>query len=81
MANSAYNSIQLIFFFCYELVLTGYGVCLAVARSFLQVAATEEVASPLRVVQIEGLVISLSLVLDFYINGKPENPRNIKFLA
>ncbi|CAB4263602.1 unnamed protein product [Prunus armeniaca] len=28
-----------------------------VARSFLQVAATEEVASPLRVVQIEGLVI------------------------
>ncbi|KAK9991349.1 hypothetical protein SO802_026334 [Lithocarpus litseifolius] len=27
------------------------------ARSFLQVAATEEVASPLRVVQIEGLVI------------------------
>ncbi|KAL6269124.1 hypothetical protein ACE6H2_026035 [Prunus campanulata] len=27
-----------------------------VARSFLQVAETEEVASPLRVVQIEGLV-------------------------
>ncbi|KAJ6334157.1 hypothetical protein OIU78_011127, partial [Salix suchowensis] len=27
------------------------------ARSFLQVAATEEVASPLRVVQIEGLVV------------------------
>lgn len=30
----------------------------AMARSFLQVAATEEVATPLRVVQIEGLVIS-----------------------
>ncbi|XP_022734945.1 eukaryotic translation initiation factor 3 subunit H-like isoform X2 [Durio zibethinus] len=29
----------------------------SMARSFLQVAATEEVASPLRVVQIEGLVI------------------------
>ncbi|GLT98455.1 hypothetical protein SLE2022_159590 [Rubroshorea leprosula] len=29
----------------------------AMARSFLQVASTEEVASPLRVVQIEGLVI------------------------
>ena len=29
------------------------------ARSFLQVAATEEVAPPLRVVQIEGLVIEI----------------------
>ncbi|KAA8533701.1 hypothetical protein F0562_031218 [Nyssa sinensis] len=29
------------------------------ARSFLQVAATEEVASPLRVVQIEGLFTCL----------------------
>ncbi|CAI0448547.1 unnamed protein product [Linum tenue] len=28
-----------------------------IARSFLQVAATEEVATPLRVVQIEGLVM------------------------
>ena len=33
----------------------------AMARSFLQVASTEEVAPPLRVVQIEGLVVSLSL--------------------
>jgi hypothetical protein len=29
------------------------------ARSFLQVAATEEVVTPLRVVQIEGLVIQI----------------------
>jgi hypothetical protein len=31
--------------------------CAAMARSFLQVAATEEVAPPLRAVQIEGLVL------------------------
>lgn len=34
------------------------------ARSFLQVAATEEVASPLRVVQIEGLVMEFTI--NFY---------------
>lgn len=34
-------------------------VVVAAVRSFLQVAVTEEVASPLRVVQIEGLVIDL----------------------
>lgn len=39
------------------------------ARSFLQVAATEEVASPLRVVQIEGLVTLLSLNLLFVHDG------------
>ncbi|CAL9019792.1 unnamed protein product [Prunus brigantina] len=38
--------------------------CTAVARSFLQVAATEEVASPLRVVQIEG--ISMILVFSLF---------------
>ncbi|MBA0660373.1 hypothetical protein Goklo_012394 [Gossypium klotzschianum] len=34
----------------------------SMARSFLQVAATEEVASPLRVVQIEGLVLFRQLL-------------------
>lgn len=34
------------------------------ARSFLQAVSTEEVAPPLRVVQIEGLVLVFSLTTD-----------------
>nr|DAD44007.1 TPA_asm: hypothetical protein HUJ06_002237 [Nelumbo nucifera] len=36
------------------------------ARSFLQVAASEEVASPLRVVQIEGLVFCSHIWLPLF---------------
>ena len=43
------------------------------ARSFLQVAATEEVASPLRVVQIEGLVSYICIFVSFTLFGCWEN--------
>ena len=43
------------------------------ARSFLQVAATEEVASPLRVVQIEGLVSYIYIFVSFTLFGCWEN--------
>ena len=43
------------------------------ARSFLQVAATEEVASPLRVVHIEGLVSYICIFVSFTLFGCWEN--------
>ena len=43
------------------------------ARSFLQVAATEEVASPLRVVQIEGLVSYICIFVSITLFGCWEN--------
>ena len=43
------------------------------ARSFLQVAATEEVASLLRVVQIEGLVSYIYIFVSFTLFGCWEN--------
>ncbi|CAL9019789.1 unnamed protein product [Prunus brigantina] len=50
--------------------------CTAVARSFLQVAATEEVASPLRVVQIEGIsMILLIIAMDTTRPGHLDPPR------
>lgn len=77
MANSPYKISLLFDSMCFCLSIRNSFwlvlVYVAVARSFLQVAATEEVASPLRVVQIEGLVLFLSLNLYFKLFGCQEN--------
>ena len=45
----------------------------SMARSSLQVAVTKEVASPLRVVQIEGLVSYICISVSFTLFGCWEN--------